>query len=75
MVRGVIDSASSIALNAGGLVGLVVALLVAYGVVMGAVVLVTGWHLFRNTRPLRFRRGVVVPPVGVTGHHGDGDVR
>lgn len=43
------------------LVGLVPVLAAAFGVVLGVVVLVTGWQLFSNRRS----RGVVVPRVGV----------
>lgn len=45
--------------------GLIPVLAVAYGVVLGAVVLVTGWRLFRDREPRGRRRGVMVPPVGV----------
>jgi hypothetical protein len=52
---------------------LILVLAGAYGVVMGGVALVAGWRLFSDSKPLRYRRGVVVPPVGVTGR--DGGVR
>lgn len=39
-----------------------------YVVVMGAVSLVMGWHLFSEWKPPRYRRGVqVVPPVDAIG--------
>lgn len=40
-------------------------LVLAYGVVLGVVVLSTGWQLLRTRRPAQSRREVVVPPVGV----------
>lgn len=47
------------------LLSLIPVLAGAYGVVLGAVALVTGWQLF-NDRQLRSRRrGAVVPPAGV----------
>ncbi|MGH4013892.1 MAG: hypothetical protein ACRDSL_08170 [Pseudonocardiaceae bacterium] len=49
------------------LLGLIPALAVAYGVILGAAALGTGWQLFRERRPVRFRRGAVVPPVGAAG--------
>jgi hypothetical protein len=48
------------------LLSLIPVLAVAYGVIMGAVTLVTGWRLFSGRRPRRYRRGAVVPPVGGT---------
>jgi hypothetical protein len=44
----------------------------AYGVVMGAVALVTGWQLFSDRKPPRYRRGVEVPPADVTAQDGGG---
>lgn len=49
------------------LVDLIPVLAAAYGVVLGVVVLSTGWRLCRRGKPHRYRRGAVVPPVGVTG--------
>lgn len=46
------------------LLGLVPVLAAAFGVVLGAVALVTGWRMFSD-RSLGRRRGVVVPLVGV----------
>ncbi len=54
------------------LVGLVPVLVAAFGVVMGVVVLVTGWQWFSDRRPARRRRGVVVPLVGVIVRGGGG---
>jgi hypothetical protein len=53
---------------------LILVLAGAHGVVMGAVALVTGWRLFSDSKPPRYRRGVVVPPADVTGRDG-GDVQ
>ena len=49
------------------LVSLVPVLAAAYGVVMGAVVLVTGWRWFRYRTAGRYRRGVRIPTGGATG--------
>lgn len=46
------------------LVGLITLLAAAYGVVLGAVALVTGWQLFSDRKPSRRWRSAVVPPVG-----------
>lgn len=43
--------------NVAGLVGLIPALIAAYGIVLGAVALVTGWERFRDRTPFRYRRG------------------
>jgi hypothetical protein len=46
------------------LVSLIPELIAAYGVVLGAVVLMTGWQAFNDRPPRRKRRGAVVPPEG-----------
>lgn len=48
----------------GDLWGLVPVLAAAYGVVLSAVALATGWQLFLDRRPHRYRRRAVVPAVG-----------
>ncbi|MCA1671645.1 MAG: hypothetical protein LC799_05400 [Actinobacteria bacterium] len=50
---------------------LVPVLAVAFGVVQGTVLLVTGWQLFSDRIPPRWRRGVVVPQVGVIVRDGE----
>ncbi|MGH4012411.1 MAG: hypothetical protein ACRDSL_00420 [Pseudonocardiaceae bacterium] len=45
---------------------LIPVLAAAYAVVLGAVGMVTGWQLFRDRMPSRYRRGVQVPPQGAT---------
>lgn len=57
-----------------GLVGLIPALIAAYGIVLGAVALVTGWEWFRDRTPFRYRRGGQVPLADPTGP-GPGGVR
>ncbi len=52
-------------LSISDLVGLVLVLVVAFGVVLGALALVMGWELFSDRIPRKRRRGVVVPRVGV----------
>ena len=47
------------------LVSLIPVLITTFGVVLGAVALVTGWDLFSDRRPRTRRRGVVVSSVGV----------
>lgn len=54
------------------LVGLIPVLVVAYLVVLGAVALAMGWRLFSRRKPIRKRRGVVVPQVGVIERNGEG---
>ncbi|MGH3797788.1 MAG: hypothetical protein ACRDSP_23195 [Pseudonocardiaceae bacterium] len=49
------------------LLSLVPVLAAAYGVVMGAVVLVTGWRLFTGRELRRYRRHAAVRPVDATG--------
>lgn len=56
------------------LLSLVPVLAAAYGVVMGAVALITGWGVLRDRPAARYRRRAVVPPVGATGP-GVGGVR
>ena len=51
---------------------LIPVLALAYGVVLGVVALVEGWHLLKDRRPRR-TRGVAVPPAGVTAPDGDAD--
>ncbi len=46
------------------LVGLIPLLAAAYGVVLGAVALITGWQLFSDRKPRRKWRDAGVPPVG-----------
>ncbi len=52
--------------------GLIPVLAAAYGVVLGVVVLATGWRLFIGRQPRRKRRGAVVPPVGAIGRGNEG---
>lgn len=47
------------------LVGLFLVLAAAFGAVIGAMALVTGWQMLRRRRLAR-RRRVVIPRVGVT---------
>lgn len=54
------------------LVGVVPVLAAAFCVVLGAVVLVTGWELFSQRVPRRRRRGGVVPLVGAIVRDGEG---
>lgn len=49
------------------LLALLPALAVAYGVVLGGAVLVTGWRELREGGSRRHRRRAVVPPAGIAG--------
>lgn len=53
-------------------VGVISMLGVAYGVVLGVVVLVTGWELLSQRVPGRRRRGGVLPLVGAIARDGEG---
>ena len=52
--------------------GLIPVLAAAYGVVLGAVALLTVWQLFSDRQPRSYRRGAAVPPVGVIERAGEG---
>lgn len=52
--------------------GLIPVLAAAYGVVLGAVALLTAWQLCSDRQPRSERRFAVVPPEGVIEQAGEG---
>ena len=63
----VVDRGASVAgVVVADLLGLILVLAAAYGVVLGVMALVTGWQVLCHRQPHRERRGVVVAAVGAT---------